>query len=195
MQPTLNYQLDRATFNAIPIPAFVVNGDMQILDLNDAATQLCGQDLNMVFRIRGGEILGCLQSMESGGCGRGEACRTCVIRTSVVSCLKWQAVRRHKVHLQLAKGMEVKDFQVLVTVSPLPNGDEKLALLIIEDITEFFTLKSPLHICIKCKGIRDDRRYWTHVEKYLHEEAGVDTSLGMCPTCAENYSEGRTKHL
>src|SRR5208337_4877987 len=103
---------------------FVVNGDVQILDLNDAATQLCGQDLNLVFRIRAGEVLGCLHSMDvSGGCGRGKACHTCVIRTSVVSCLKWQAVRRHKVNLQLAHGMEVKDFQVLVTVSPLPNGD------------------------------------------------------------------------
>lgn len=190
MQPTPNNQLDRTTFNAIPIPAFVVNGDVQILDLNDAATQLCGQDLNMVFRIRAGEVLGCLRSMDvSGGCGRGEACHTCVIRTSVVSCLKWQAVRRHKVNLQLAHGLVVKDFQVLITVSPLPNGVEELALLMVEDITEFFTLKSPLHICMKCKKIRDDQQNWTDVEKYLHEDAGVDISLGMCPTCVEKYSE------
>jgi hypothetical protein len=37
LPPTPNNQLDRTTFNAIPIPAFVVNGDVQILDLNQAA--------------------------------------------------------------------------------------------------------------------------------------------------------------
>ncbi len=85
--------------------------------------------------------------------------------------------------------VNARDFQVLVTVSPLPNGDEKLALLMVEDITEFFTLKSPLHICVKCKSIRDDQQHWADVEKYLHEDAGADISLGMCPTCAENYSK------
>ncbi len=192
MQSSPNHQLDRATFNAIPIPVFVVNDDVQILDLNDAATHLCGQDLNLVFKIRAGEVLGCLNAMDSsGGCGRGEACQSCIIRTSVVSCLKWQALRRQKVKLQLAAGMEIKEFQVLVTVSPLPGGDEKLALLMVEDITEFYNLKSSLHICMKCKCIQDDQLGWTDVEKYLHEDAGVEISLGMCPSCSKKYSESQ----
>ncbi len=190
MQATPNHPLDRTTFNAIPVPAFVVNGDVQILDLNDAAIQLCGQDLNLVFRIRAGEVLNCLHAIDSfEGCGRGEACRICAIRTSVVSCLKWQAVRRHKVNLQLTAGLTISEFQVLVTVSPLPGEDEKLALLMIEDITEFFSLKSPLHICMKCKCIRNEQQGWTEVEKYLHEDAGAELSLGMCPSCSKKYSE------
>jgi PAS domain-containing protein len=186
-----NLQIDRTIFNAIPIPAFVVNGDMQILDLNDAAAHFCGQARSAVVTIRGGEVLGCLHSVDvPGGCGRGDACHSCIIRTSVVSCLKGQAVRRQIVNLQLAHGMVLTDLQVLLTVSPMPDEVEKLALLIVEDITEFSTLKSPLHICMKCKKIWDEKLYWTEVEKFLHEHAGVEFSLGVCPGCARK-SESR----
>jgi hypothetical protein len=50
--------------------------------------------------------------------------------------------------------MVVKDFQVLITVSSLLNGAEKLAGLMVQDITEFFALKSPFHVCKKCKKVR-----------------------------------------
>jgi PAS domain-containing protein len=184
-------QTDSTIFNAIPIPVFVVNGDVEILDLNDAAAQFCGQDRKSVISIRGGEVLGCLHSMDaSEGCGRGRDCQSCVIRTSVVSCLKGQMVHRQILNLQLAHGLVVKELKVIVSVSPLPDEDDRRVLLMVEDITEFSTLKSPLHICMKCKRIWDEQQYWIEVEKYFHEHAVVEFSHGMCPRCVKD-SESR----
>ena len=185
-------QLDRTIFNAIPIPAFVVNGDVQILDLNDTAAEFCGQALNLVYRRRGGDVLGCLHATDvSEGCGRGPACQGCIIRNSVALCLQGQIVSHRMVNLQLSHGLEVKELQALVTASPLPDGSEKLALLIVDSIPDISALGNVVPICMKCKKIWDDEHYWTEVEEYFHEHAGVCFARGLCADCATRFSGPR----
>jgi len=45
------------------------------------------------------------------------------------------------------------------------------------------TLQALLPICAWCNRIRDDKGYWDEVESYLHKNAGVDFSHGICPDC------------
>jgi GAF domain-containing protein len=45
------------------------------------------------------------------------------------------------------------------------------------------TLQALLPICAWCNRIRDDKGYWDEVEAYLHKNAGVDFSDGICPDC------------
>jgi len=190
LKPTPTQQLDRTIFNAIPIPAFVVNGDVQILDLNDAAMQFCGQALDIVYKRRGGDVLGCLHATDvSEGCGRGPDCRGCIIRKSVALCLEGRTVSHQMVNLQLSHGLEVKELQALVTASPLPHGNEKLALLIVDYIPEMFALETVVPICMKCKKIWDDDQYWTEVEDYFHKHAGVGFAHGLCGECAKKLTE------
>jgi hypothetical protein len=190
LPPPLNSQFDRTIFDAIPIPAFVVNGDVQIADLNDAAAQFCGQALNMVYKRRGGDVLGCLHATDvSEGCGRGPVCHGCVIRNSVALCLEGRTVSHRVVNLQLSHGLEVKELQALVTASPLPDGGEKLVLLIIDYIPEIFALESVVPICMRCKKIWDDGQCWTEVEEYFHDHAGVSFAHGLCPECAKRFTE------
>jgi hypothetical protein len=90
-------------------------------------------------------------------------------------------------NLVLTDGLAVKDLQVLITASPISDSDEKLALLIVEDITEISTLKSIIPMCMKCRKIRNDEQYWQSVEQYFHEHAGIDFSHGICPKCADEF--------
>lgn len=39
-------------------------------------------------------------------------------------------------------------------------------------------------VCAWCRKVRDDGDYWTSVEVYLREHAGVAVTHGICPTCA-----------
>jgi len=189
LPPVMNHQLDRTIFNAIPIPAFVVNSDVQIIDLNDAASQFCGQTLNMVYRRRGGDVLGCLHAVDaSEGCGRGPVCQGCIIRNSVALCLQGQIVSHRIVNLQLSHGLEVKELQVLVTASPLPDGAERVALLIVDYIPEIVALETVVPICMKCKKVWDKQQYWTEIEAYFHERAAVCFAHGLCPECARKIS-------
>lgn len=124
-------------FSAIPVPAFVVDGEVGILDLNGAASRFCGRDRETAYGQRAGEVLRCQHVTNvSGGCGSAPQCKSCVIRSSVVKCLEGHAVSRKVTNLQLANEQTAKDLKALITASPISVGGEKLALVMVEDITE-----------------------------------------------------------
>jgi hypothetical protein len=186
--------LDRTIFDAVPIPAFIVNHDVEILDLNDSAEQFCGQTLNMVFRRRGGDVLGCLHSTEDAeGCGRAPACQGCIIRNSVKQCLEGQSVCHRLVNLQVSQGLKVADVQALVTASPLPDSEEPEALLILEQIPGLAEMRAVVPICMHCKKVWDEEHYWMEVDEYLHERAGYLFARGICPSCANQFTSKRTE--
>ena len=80
-------------------------------------------------------------------------------------------------------GKKTKGLELFITASRLPDIDETLSLLVIEDITEISTLHDIIPICAKCKNIRDDQEYWHTVERYFKDYIGVDFSHGICPDC------------
>jgi len=124
-------------FGAIPVPAFVVDGDVEILDVNGAAAQFCGHSRETAYGRRAGEVLQCLHFKDvPEGCGRGPHCKSCVIRNSVTKCLEGHAVSRKVMNLELAQEPAAKELKSLITASPISAGGEKLALVMVEDITE-----------------------------------------------------------
>lgn len=188
MNPPAQPQFDRAIFEAIPIPAFIVNEDVQILDLNEAAEKFCGQTFNMVFRRRGGEVLGCLHSLEKAdGCGQAEACHGCVIRNSVKYSLGGNRVNHRLVRLQQSHGLEVKEIEVLVTASALDHQDEPAALLILEQIPGLSAMREPIPFCMHCKKVWDEEQYWMEVDAYLQQRDGLCFARALCPVCADNF--------
>jgi len=182
----------RTILDAIPNPVLVVDVDVRIRDLNNAALRFCGQTKEAVYRQRGGEVLHCLRSLDvPEGCGRGPSCKDCIIRNSVNACLQGSKVNRERMTMELVDGASLKPTQLLITASPLPDsfapGGERLALLILEDVTELLSLRALLPICMKCKKIRDDEQYWREVEEYFHDQIGVDFSHGICPACVKQF--------
>jgi PAS domain S-box-containing protein len=98
-----------------------------------------------------------------------------------------------------------------VTVVRDAAGNPQYALGVVEDITvrrvaeqergrlqqelrqapaNLTTLSGLVPICSCCKKIRDDRGYWTQVERYLTQHTGAQFSHGICPECMrEKYPE------
>lgn len=178
----------RAILDAIPIPVFVVDGDVRIRDLNDVAVSFCGQRKDAIYRQRGGEVMHCIHSLDvPEGCGRAPFCQNCVIRGSVTACLQGKKVSRKRVRMEFVEGLSRKPMDLLITASPMPDSGEPLALLMIEDVTELLSLRALIPICMKCKKIRDDEEYWHEVEAYFHDRTGVDFSHGICPACVKHF--------
>jgi len=178
----------RAILNAIPLPIFLVDEDIQIHELNIAAGKTFGLDREMVLKQRGGDVLHCLNSLEvPEGCGRGPSCSDCVIRNSVMSCLSGEGVYRRRMKFKVMNGETSRDLELLVTVAPLPTEASNRALLILEDITEVTLLKNIIPICMHCKKVRDDQQYWQQVEGYFHHFIGVEFSHGVCPDCMQQF--------
>ncbi len=173
-------EASRIILDAIPLPVLVVDEDVRILDANSAGIQMLGGESELVLRQRSGEALHCVHSFESAqGCGYGEQCKDCVIRNSVHSSLHGRRMVRQKLTLQLANATKSRAVEMLITTSPLQLRDQRLVLVILEDITELTALRSLLPICAKCKKIRDDRQYWHQLEGYMSVHHHVDFSHGL----------------
>ncbi len=177
----------RTLFDALPTAVFVVDGDVQIVDLNLAAAYFCRADKDTLRMRRGGEVLHCLHATDApGGCGRGPTCEDCVIRNSVEKCLEGQAIGRRRMRMEVAREAGPKPLELLITASPVPKqAGESLVLLMVEDITEMSSLRDIIPMCMKCKKIRDDDKLWQDVDQYFHEYVGVDFTHGVCPDCRQ----------
>ena len=173
--------------NAIPLPIFLVDEDIQIHELNSAATKTFSLDRETIMKQRGGNVLHCLHAAETPeGCGHAPSCSDCVIRNSVMACLAGHTVHRRRMKFKVVNGTSNREMELLVTVAPLP-GEAHRVLLILEDITEVTLLKNIIPICMHCKKVRDDRQYWQQVEGYFHHFIGVEFSHGVCPECMTQY--------
>lgn len=47
------------------------------------------------------------------------------------------------------------------------------------------TLRGLLPVCASCKRVRDDQGYWTMLDEYLQDHAGLDITHGLCPDCSK----------
>lgn len=52
-----------------------------------------------------------------------------------------------------------------------------------EALAEVKTLSGLLPICANCKQIRDDKGYWSSVEKYISNHSEAEFTHGICPDC------------
>ena len=58
---------------------------------------------------------------------------------------------------------------------------------------EINRLRGIIPICMHCKGIRNDKGYWTRLEEYIETHADVEFSHSICDKCLGNlYPEDET---
>ncbi len=54
-----------------------------------------------------------------------------------------------------------------------------------EALSEVKKLSGMLPICASCKKIKDDKGYWTQIEKYIRDHSEAVFSHGFCPECSK----------
>jgi PAS domain-containing protein len=175
----------------VPHPTFIVDADVRILEMNRAAEALTGKSSSTVYLGRGGEVLHCINAASApAGCGTGQNCKSCVIRSAVQSAIRGQSVERRRMSLQVLDEKGQHAMQLLITASPIDEADQTV-LLMVEDVTELSTLRGLIPMCMNCRRIRNDEQFWQSVEEYFHEAAGVDFSHGLCLECKEKMLASR----
>jgi PAS domain-containing protein len=131
----LDQEFHRVLFDVMPIPVFVVDEDVSILDYNAAAGRLMGKDRRLVIQRRGGEVLNCANSKDAPeGCGRTLACRRCVLRKSVRAAARGRRVVRQAARMELiTKGKRAK-VDLRVSCQPFTYGRRSFILLVLEGL-------------------------------------------------------------
>ncbi len=70
-------------------------------------------------------------------------------------------------------------------IKRMDERNKKLIEELHEAIAEIKVLSGLLPICSSCKKIRDDKGYWTWIEKYIQEHSEAQFSHSICPDCAK----------
>lgn len=65
----------------------------------------------------------------------------------------------------------------------------KLVNRLKQSLHEIDRLQGLLPICMHCKKIRDDKGYWSQIEKYISEHSSAQFTHGLCPDCFRKYSD------
>ena len=124
-------------FDAIPMPVFVVDEDVRILECNAAAARLFGSDKRTVIKRRGGEILDCVHAVETpGGCGCASACLQCPVRQAVNAACQGQRVTRQKARMELVTGRKSTRVNLRVSCSPFTYERRTFILLVLEGLDD-----------------------------------------------------------
>lgn len=174
----------RSVFDAVPAMMLVVDEDVSICFWNAAASKLVGSNKDLIYKKRGGEVLGCVHATDDpGGCGRGAHCKDCVIRNAVNEAVRGGTVYRQKTRMELHNNGAFVEVHMLVTAASFNFDERSFVLLTLEDISELMQLQSMLPICAGCKKIRDDEQYWQSVDMYFNKHLDVEFTHSLCPEC------------
>ncbi len=133
----LDEGLHRALFDAMPMPVFVVDEEVSILEYNAAAAQLFGSDKPAILERGGGNVWHCLHAAEApGDCGHAPACRNCVVRESVRDAAQGRRVTRRWAEMELMlKGQPAK-VSLRVSCQPFVYRKSSLVLLVLEGLND-----------------------------------------------------------
>ncbi len=136
----------------------------------------------IVAGVRRGES-GFIHSTDSEeGCGRGSFFRSCIIRDSVTKAFRGQEIVGRRAKMELVTDCGVREIFALITVSGFTHDGERLALLIIEDISQLVELQKIVPICANCKKVRDDDEFWTGVESFSRRPGMSSSRMVSVPS-------------
>jgi hypothetical protein len=138
--PVPNTDLIANVFDALPLPAFVVDHDCNVIDFNLAGAKLLDRVPFAVLRLRGGEQLQCIHSIGTGDDESAQACQECIVRNVMRQVFDEAKACRKTRRLRLTGNGKPADVDFLITVAPIPDESEPLALLILDNAAELSTL-------------------------------------------------------
>ena len=133
----LDQGFHRMLFDAMPMPVFVVDEDVTILEYNAAASKLLAKGRQEWSGHRSGHVLRCVHSEDvPEGCGRGPACLDCVLRQSVRAASHGRRVNRKLTPMELRIKDKPTHLNLRVTCHPFKFERHALILLILEGLND-----------------------------------------------------------
>lgn len=131
----LGESFHRVLFDSMPMPVFVVDRDISILDYNSAAARIIDKERSNVLGKRGGDVLHCLHAAAKG-CGNSALCKNCVVRQSVRAAFNGQHIDRQWARMPL---FDKKNglLNLRVTCHPFKYQRHSFALLLLEGLEEY----------------------------------------------------------
>ncbi len=127
---------------------------------------------------RGGEALRCVNAFKNPkGCGFAEECITCGVRNTALEALAGNQIHRKKSKIQLSVDGKTNDLQLLVSAAPFDHEGKRLAVIILENMTELNTLRRRLKTDQSFAGIIGRDVKMQELFNTIREVAEVDVPV------------------
>jgi transcriptional regulator with PAS, ATPase and Fis domain len=141
-------------FQAIPCGVLIIDSQRRVQAVNNIIEQSIGTLSDETVGMLGGEALKCINALkEKNSCGYSENCQTCMVRGTALEALDGKRVYRQKAKVRLLVGGKFKDLVFLISAAPFDYEGEKLAIIILEDMTELLMLRRRLKTEHRFSGI------------------------------------------
>lgn len=150
------FNFHKILIDALPCGILIVNSDRRVYAINDAFKRTFGLSGtgNLITHKLPGEILNCINVHKSkDGCGFSEECRTCQIRNTALKAIAGNQIYRNKANARLLVDGKIREFILLVSSAPFERQGERLAIIMVEDITELNYLRQRLKTEQSFRGI------------------------------------------
>lgn len=135
----------KTLFESIPCGVFVIDRNHRIQALNYPLERTFGVSKVDAINRRKGEALSCIHAKESpDGCGYADYCQNCKILQTALDALSGKQIHRNKAKFQTLLDGKTQELMLLVSAAPVTYEGEKLAIIIIEDISELNNLRRRL---------------------------------------------------
>jgi len=124
-------------FETAPYIFILVNEAGRVLAINKAGEIFANQKKEDIIGLLGGDVFRCMNSLIAPGCGKGEACKSCLIRTNVNSTF---ATGDSKLNIEGQMEFIINEepviLDLMVSTNKVIQKGENLVLVTIVDITE-----------------------------------------------------------
>lgn len=178
----------RSMLDAIPAMVMVVDRDFNVYRMNSfAARQLQTKAETGAVRQKGGILLHCVHAREEKGkCpGEEQECTHCMLRNTIRDALQKGRMVQRRTHIIRSFDGALEEALWLVTASPFVHDGDRLAVLVLEDLSRIHEDDAYISICAECKKVRQEDGSWEAFESYFGDRLGVDFSHAICPGCLE----------
>ena len=168
----------KSLFESIPCGVLIFDGDRRVLAVNNVVERTFGISGVEVMDQRGGEALGCVNAFKNPkGCGFAEECITCGVRNTALEALAGNQIHRKKAKIQLSVDGKTNDLQLLVSAAPFDHEGKRLAVIILENMTELNTLRRRLKTDQSFAGIIGRDVKMQELFETIREVAEVDVPV------------------
>ncbi len=140
IEDELRYNRDLlfSVFNDTPMFMSLINEKTEVVKINKSTVEITGKTEKESIGLKVGELLNCVNHLNDPlGCGFGEKCKSCNIRSTVHDAFQKKTnFQNIKTKLPLYINRNVFQKQFLCSASFIKTQKEELVLLVLNDITE-----------------------------------------------------------
>ena len=135
----------RTIFDSMPCVVMILDEERRVRAINNAAEQVLGIPSSKIINQRWGDALRCIHAEEtSQGCGLSESCSGCQVRNTALTALSETKMQRVKTNFEFHVDGEIQKRLFSISASPIDYEQKKMAVIIVEDITELAYLRQRL---------------------------------------------------